>query len=253
MCVPATYGSELKKPFEPLGGKTVQQKWRTETEPDSNPFRYSGEYFDEETGLIYLRNRYYDPETGRFISEDPHWNIDNMIYGDKEYKDEETKIPDMHAIMQSSNLYAYCMNNPMKYVDPSGEGVIVLSAATVAVLKAAIGAIVAIETAYTINKIVSNISDNRKHHILHGSNNSHENGWKKFNIDPNDPKGFEKLLPILNEVIKNGTKSEWKLVGKTSIREIEYYFPNIGETVKVILNKTAEGIESITDAYTIFK
>ena len=29
--------------------------------PDGNPFRYCGEYFDVETGFIYLRARYYDP------------------------------------------------------------------------------------------------------------------------------------------------------------------------------------------------
>ena len=39
---------------------------------DENPFRYSGEYFDSETGFIYLRNRYYDPSSARFISEDTH-------------------------------------------------------------------------------------------------------------------------------------------------------------------------------------
>ena len=36
-----------------------------------NPFRYSGEYFDEETGFYYLRARYYDPTIGRFLTEDP--------------------------------------------------------------------------------------------------------------------------------------------------------------------------------------
>ena len=33
-----------------------------------NPFRYRSYYFDEETGLYYINSRYYDPETGRFIS-----------------------------------------------------------------------------------------------------------------------------------------------------------------------------------------
>ena len=36
-----------------------------------NPWRYPGQYEDEETGLYYNRFRYYDPETGRYISEDP--------------------------------------------------------------------------------------------------------------------------------------------------------------------------------------
>ena len=81
-----------------------------------NPFRYTGEYTDSETGLVYLRNRMYDPETGRFISEDTHWNIDNCIYGDH-----ATNTPDITAIAQSSNLYVYCINNPVRYIDNSGR------------------------------------------------------------------------------------------------------------------------------------
>lgn len=46
-----------------------------------NPIRYSGEYYDTESGMTYLRARYYDPYQRRFISEDHHWNVDNMIYG----------------------------------------------------------------------------------------------------------------------------------------------------------------------------
>ncbi len=60
----------------------------------TNPYRYSGEYFDEESGLIYLRNRYYNPETQRFITEDP--------------------------IKDGLNWYAYCGNNPLRYVDLNG-------------------------------------------------------------------------------------------------------------------------------------
>jgi RHS repeat-associated protein len=37
----------------------------------TNPLRYPGQYYDDETGLSYNRFRYYDPETGRYISEDP--------------------------------------------------------------------------------------------------------------------------------------------------------------------------------------
>ena len=61
---------------------------------DENPFRYSGEYFDSETGFIYLRNRYYDPSSARFISEDP--------------------------IRDGYNWYAYCGGNPITKIDPWG-------------------------------------------------------------------------------------------------------------------------------------
>ena len=86
----------------------------------SNPFRYNGEYYDEETGMIYLRARSYDSSIGRFISEDTHWNPSNMIYGDNP---SENPVPNIAAIMQSGNLYVYCMNDPVNSWDPSGTSV----------------------------------------------------------------------------------------------------------------------------------
>lgn len=67
---------------------------------DTNPFRYCGEYFDKETGTYYLRARYYNPLIGRFITEDSYWG--------------KEKDP------LSLNLYTYCGNNPVIYIDPSG-------------------------------------------------------------------------------------------------------------------------------------
>ncbi len=84
------------------------------------PFRYNGQYYDSYSGLYYLRNRYYDPELGRFLTEDPYWNANNMIHGDKQYGEGEAKIPDYSAIAQSLNLYVYCMNDPVNRADPSG-------------------------------------------------------------------------------------------------------------------------------------
>ncbi|MDE7256568.1 MAG: RHS repeat-associated core domain-containing protein [Clostridia bacterium] len=70
-----------------------------------NPFRYRGYYYDTETELYYLQTRYYDPEIGRFISQDSI-----------EYADPET--------INGLNLYAYCGNNPVMNVDPNGTSVI---------------------------------------------------------------------------------------------------------------------------------
>ena len=67
-----------------------------------NPFRYRGYYYDTETGLYYLKTRYYDPETGRFIT------IDGI-----EYLDPET--------INGLNLYAYCGNNPVMRTDENGS------------------------------------------------------------------------------------------------------------------------------------
>ena len=64
----------------------------SESMPDR--FGYCGEFFDNESGLVYLRNRYYDSTTGRFITEDP--------------------------VKDGLNWYSYCGNSPILNVDPSG-------------------------------------------------------------------------------------------------------------------------------------
>ena len=67
-----------------------------------NPIRYRSYYYDTETKLYYLNARYYDPEVCRFISPD-----------DISYLDPET--------IGGTNLYSYCNNNPVMYVDPTGK------------------------------------------------------------------------------------------------------------------------------------
>ena len=66
-----------------------------------NPIRYRGYYYDTEIGLYYLQTRYYDPTTGRFVT------IDGIAYADPES-------------INGLNLYAYCGNNPVMNVDPTG-------------------------------------------------------------------------------------------------------------------------------------
>ena len=63
--------------------------------------RYAGEFYDAETGLYYLRARYYDPYIGRFISEDSYWGEDSNPL--------------------SLNLYTYTHNDPIQFIDPSGH------------------------------------------------------------------------------------------------------------------------------------
>ena len=65
-----------------------------------NPLRFTAREYDEESGLYYVRARYYDPAAGRFISRDP-LGIDAGL-----------------------NLYAYVFNNPVSLIDPSGTQVV---------------------------------------------------------------------------------------------------------------------------------
>ena len=76
----------------------------TEINGDENFYNeicYTGGIYDKKTGLYYLNARYYNPEDGRFITEDTYRG---------EFSDPS-----------SLNLYAYCVNNPIAYTDPSGH------------------------------------------------------------------------------------------------------------------------------------
>ena len=65
-----------------------------------NPFRYRGYYFDQESGLYYLNSRYYDPEICRFLNADGYVTTGQGLI--------------------ATNMFAYCGNNPVMYVDESG-------------------------------------------------------------------------------------------------------------------------------------
>jgi RHS repeat-associated protein len=67
----------------------------------TNRYRYTGREFDTETSLYYYRARYFDPNPGRFLAEDPE------------------------GLNAGVNFYAYALNNPATYTDPFGLDVIV--------------------------------------------------------------------------------------------------------------------------------
>ena len=65
------------------------------------PFRYRGYVFDEETGLYYLRSRYYNPRWGRFVNADAEIAVEAKLWDAK--------------------LFLYCANNPVRYTDDGGN------------------------------------------------------------------------------------------------------------------------------------
>ncbi|MFC1616721.1 RHS repeat-associated core domain-containing protein [Candidatus Margulisiibacteriota bacterium] len=62
---------------------------------DDNLITFTGKQFEPATRLFYFNQRWYDPDTGRFLQTDP--------------------------AAQGPNLYAYCANNPLIYIDPDGQ------------------------------------------------------------------------------------------------------------------------------------
>ena len=88
-----------------------------------NPFRYRGYYWDKDLQLYNLQTRWYDPAIGRFISPDSIEYLDPESFG-------------------GLNLYGYCLNNPIMYVDPSGHFAITLSTIlTAAIIGFAMGTV----------------------------------------------------------------------------------------------------------------
>jgi RHS repeat-associated protein len=65
-----------------------------------NPFRYRGYYYDSDLGMYYLQSRYYDAKICRFINSDSYTSTGQGIL--------------------STNMFAYCINNPVNRVDYLG-------------------------------------------------------------------------------------------------------------------------------------
>ena len=89
-----------RRDYLPYGSARAEVKGPAAPDTDQG---FTGKELDEETGLQYYGARYYDPSIGRFVSVDP-WEGD-------------LKDP------QTFNKFAYVRNNPVRYVDPTGEKV----------------------------------------------------------------------------------------------------------------------------------
>ena len=101
-------------------GKVTENATSADTQniTETNPIRYRGYYYDTETRLYYLKSRYYDPATRRFLNEDSQLNFCNV---------------------NGCNMFTYCNNNPVLFSDPTGHIPFLLVTGLVG---AAIGAVV---------------------------------------------------------------------------------------------------------------
>jgi RHS repeat-associated protein len=85
--------------YVPFGEVFIEErnnKWNT-------PFLFNAKELDEETGLYYYGARYYDPRTSAWLSTDPL----------------QEKYPRV-------STYAYCLNNPVRYIDPDGRDAVLV-------------------------------------------------------------------------------------------------------------------------------
>jgi RHS repeat-associated protein len=87
---------DQKITYDPWG----RQQQVTGTLADTNRLRWKGLLWDGVASAYYMRNRWYDPQTGRFMSEDPLGQA------------------------SGANAYAFGMGDPVNYRDPAGLEVI---------------------------------------------------------------------------------------------------------------------------------
>ena len=146
--------------YDAYGNCTIDSSTTNYDLAHANPIRYRGYYYDEDTALYYLNSRYYSPEFKRFISlDDTNYLVPKNVNG--------------------CNLYAYCGNNPVMFVDPSGHFSL-LALAVALLLFTPVGG-VALQTtvttaSYTVIAVASIFDEDIR-------NDMNAIGWNPFNSD----------------------------------------------------------------------
>ncbi len=105
----------------------------------TNPIRYRGYYYDNETGFYYLQLRYYDPTTQRFINSDKYVSTGQGILGD--------------------NMFAYCGNNPVVFKDSNGEFWVLALVTVVAAAVITATAVATVKETKRVNQEISQLKE----------------------------------------------------------------------------------------------
>ena len=231
------------------------------------PFRYRGYVFDEETGLYYLRSRYYSNQFCRFLNADS---------------------------LYASNLFSYCHNEPVQFVDVDGTteqtdsrnpflekilqeiggggGGAVIAGGSVGwwlseLLKdlhkllhpmhqleqSEAASVTGSSTEITLSdKIRWDVSKNKKHHVARGSEPSGWHDWSPFNIDPNnsDDDMWEEIAKLLKTVAEKG-EPFMRGDKDPNVKSYIYYFEEFKQSVVLVLYQYAEGWYRISDGYPV--
>ena len=163
-----------------------------------NEYRYKGYRYDSETELYYLNNRYYDSEIGRFINEDSFMATGNN--------------------MLQHNMYMYCNNNPIIYMDREGEAFSIATFIGTIVIAALI--------VYTLPQITQNLQKNFS--VISSVNN------KKQTITKTNTKTSTNKKNTKTKIYRWGNPTPHNLTPKRNKDEDGLSFSLLPPTVKSI-------------------
>ena len=113
-------------------------------ETESSGFGFKGEYYNADTGMIYLRARFYAPEMNRFSQKD-------ILKG---------SVTDALSL----NRYLYCQNDPVNFIDPSGMATRATSSSKA----------IPVTTSKTASKSASSIASSTGKKVTDGGNSQRE-------------------------------------------------------------------------------
>jgi RHS repeat-associated protein len=154
----------------------------------TNSFRYTGREFDTESSLYYMRARYFDPATGRFIGEDP------IQFG------------------AGPNFYAYVGNNPIGRIDPLGLDRL----KNLSDFSAGAGSVLSFGLTDLVNDATGASSVVDKCSLSHKLGTARESRYRPRLAVPQERKQRRRMLAARGLSFRTGYLIEWVVRGRSS-------------------------------------